>query len=194
MTKTKSRRKRALHKVEKRDLALAQAVAVDKRSGAGRAIATFADLGDQPPLRVLCAAVIGAGLAGQNRKLLRTGLRMLLAHSVATLGKAFIKDNVDRSRPDKALSGRYKMAKGQSRSHELQSMPSGHSAGVAAVAASVIADYPAAAGPVLGASSAVLGAQLPSKNHFLSDVAVGSAIGLVAFGLARWLLPPTEDA
>ena len=191
MTKmTKSRPKRILKAVERKDLAIARSVAVDEGSGVGRAVARFAELGDQPPLRILCASVIAAGLAGPDRKLLRTGLRMALAHSVATLGKAFVKDGVDRSRPAEALKGRYKLARGHSPAHELQSMPSGHSAGVVAVAASALADYPGAAAPVLGASTAILGAQLPSKNHFLTDVAAGSAIGLAAFGLARWLLPP----
>lgn len=137
--------------------------------------------------------MIAAGLAGGHRKLARTGLRMALAHSLATMGKAFVKDSVDRTRPGAALNHVYRMGKGDSRAHDLQSMPSGHSAGVVAVAGAALADFPGTAGPVVAASTTVLAAQLPSRNHFLSDVAAGSAIGLVAAGIACWLLPPDRD-
>lgn len=190
---TKPRSTRTSSKLERADLAVAGKVALDGRTKEARWVGRFAELGDQPPMRVLCAAVLAAGVAGPDRRLLRTGLRMALAHSLATLGKAFVKDGVDRSRPDEALAGRYRLERGHSRAHELQSMPSGHSAGVVAVAASVIEDYPGVAGPVLGASAAVLGTQLPSRNHFVTDVAAGTAIGLAAFGLARVLLPRIPD-
>jgi membrane-associated phospholipid phosphatase len=186
------RKPKPLKRVERGDLALARAVALDPRSAAGQAVARFAELGDQPPLRILCAAVVAAGLAGSNRRLLRTGVRMALAHSLATLTKSFVKDDVDRTRPAKALADHHRLKPGRSRDHALQSMPSGHSAGVVAVAAAVIAEYPKAALPVAAASAAVLGAQLPSRNHFLSDVAAGSAIGIAGFALARWLLPPID--
>ena len=77
--------------------------------------------------------------------------------------------------PAEALKGRYKLARGHSRAHELQSMPSGHSAGVVGGRCFGLDDYPEAAAPVVGASAAVLAAQLPSQNHFLTDVAAGSA-------------------
>lgn len=145
-------------------------------------------------MRVLCGATIAAGALRRDRKLVRAGLRMLAAHSIATLAKAFVKDGVDRTRPAEAIDGReYEMEAGNSRDHALQSMPSGHSAGTVAVAASAIVDYPRVAGPALLISAAVVGAQLPSRNHYLSDVAVGSAIGLAASGLARMLLPPIRD-
>ena len=166
---------------------------LDEQSLAGKWVGRFAELGDQPPLRILCAAVLAAGIAGPDPRLLRMGLRMALAHSLATMGKAFIKDGVDRTRPSEALDRHYHMAKGRSRSHDLQSMPSGHSAGVVAVAASAITDYPQAAAPIVAASAAVLAAQLPSRNHFMTDIAAGSAIGLAAFALARWLLPADGD-
>ena len=193
MPNTKPRARRALKPVEKVDIDLAQAVALEENSAAGRLVGKFAELGDQPPMQLLGGATIAAGAARGDRRLFRAGLRMLAAHSLATMAKAFVKDAVDRTRPGDALDRKeYRMKPGKSDAHRLQSMPSGHSAGVVAVAAAALADYPAVAGPAVAASAALVGAQLPSRNHFLSDVAVGSAIGLLASGLTYLLLPPLK--
>jgi len=185
--------RRSLEPVEKTDIALARSVSLEDDGVAGKAIGKFAELGDQPPMQLLCGVTIAAGVIRRDRRLFRVGLRMLTAHSLATLVKAFVKDGVDRTRPDDALdSKRYKMQAGDSDAHRLQSMPSGHSAGTVAVAVSALPDYPQVAGPALVGSIAVLAAQLPSRNHYLTDVAVGSAIGLAAFGLAHLLLPPLD--
>lgn len=187
-------RSRKLNSIERADLKLARKVALEEESAPGRLVGKFAELGDQPPMQLLCGATIAAGAARGDRRLFRAGLRMLAAHSLATMAKAFGKDAVDRARPGDARDrAEYRMKPGASADHRLQSMPSGHSAGVVAVAAAALADYPAVAGPAVAASAAVVGAQLPSRNHFLSDVVVGSAIGLVAFGLARLLLPPLDS-
>jgi membrane-associated phospholipid phosphatase len=178
-------------KVERHDRAIAEKVAVEEQSTKGRWIGQFAELGDQPPMQILSGAVVAAGAMRGDRKLLRAGLRMLGAHSIATLAKAFVKDNVDRTRPGEAIDHRnYRLAPGRSDEHRLQSMPSGHSAGVVAVAAGAIADYPGVSAPAAAGAAALVAAQLPSRNHYLSDVAVGSAIGLIAFGLMRLVLPP----
>ena len=192
-TKSKKRPGPSLSRVEEKDLALARSVALPEDGAVARWTARVAELGDQPPLQLLCGATIAAGLLTRDRKLARTGLRMLAAHSFATLAKAFVKDGVDRTRPGEAIAGRqYKMKRGHSRDHGLQSMPSGHSAGTSAVAAAALTDYPAASGAVLTGAAAVIGAQLPSRNHYLSDVAVGGAIGLVAFAASRLLVPPDD--
>lgn len=193
-TRPKDSIRRKLKAVEKQDLALARSVAVPADGVAARWTARVAELGDQPPLQLLCGATIAAGALRQDRRLVRTGLRMLAAHTFATLGKAFVKDSVDRTRPGDTIGGRkYRMKAGDSRDHGLQSMPSGHSAGTVAVAAAALTDYPRAAPVALAGSAAVIGAQLPSRNHYLSDVAVGGLIGLVAFGASRLLLQPVDD-
>lgn len=106
---------------------------------------------------------------------------MLAAHSVATGIKSFIKHRVDRTRPGDAMNNaRYSLEEGDSHEGRLSSMPSGHSAGIAAVATAFARDYPAAA-PVAGvAGASVILAQLPAKNHFMSDLVVGTAIGVAA--------------
>ncbi|WP_162888141.1 phosphatase PAP2 family protein [Sphingomonas mesophila] len=182
-----------MHKFEKADLELAETVAIEKRSRAGRALARFAELGDQPPLITLGACVLAAGLAGGNRKLVRTGLRMLAAHAVATAAKGFIKDRVDRTRPGVALGkSPYKLEKGRSRDGRLRSMPSGHSAGLAAVARAVAREYPDLALPAGAAAASVAAAQLPSGNHFATDIAAGTAIGIASEAAVAALMGPDK--
>lgn len=181
MLSARPKAKRRLHPIERVDLAVARAAALDGRTIAARRIGAIAELGDQPPLRILCALAIAAGLARRDPKLVRTGLRMLAAHSVATGIKSFIKHRVDRTRPGDAMNNaRYRLDQGDSHEWRLSSMPSGHTAGIAAVAMAIARDYPLAA-PVAGAAAAsVILAQLPAKNHFPSDLAVGSIIGVAA--------------
>jgi membrane-associated phospholipid phosphatase len=178
--------------VERTDLRLAPKVALDQRSRVGRATARFAELGDQPPLLALSAGVVGAGLARRDERLARVGLRMILAHSLATMGKLFVKDLVDRTRPGALGEKAYRMEKGSSRDGRLRSMPSGHSAGAAAVAGAVAPDFPVAAVPVALTATAIAAAQPASRNHYLSDVVAGAAIGLAAGMLARLLVPPCD--
>lgn len=191
---TKATSDRRLHPLEKTDLAIADAVAVNERSFAGRLLGRFAELGDQPPLIALSAGVIAYGLVGGDRKLVRTGLRMLAAHAVATALKGFVKDEVDRTRPGEALGdSSYRLTRGHSKDGALRSMPSGHSAGLAAVARAVGREYPQAAIPAAVAASAVTAAQLPSGNHFTSDVAAGVAIGLASEGAVSALMGPRRN-
>jgi len=194
MSSTRPKAKRRLHPIERADLAVARAAALDGRTTAARRIAALAELGDQPPLRTLCALAIATGLVRRDAKLVRTGLRMLAAHSVATGIKSFIKHRVDRTRPADAMSnGRYRLDKGESHEKRLSSMPSGHTAGIVAVALAVARDYPKVA-PVAGvAAAAVILAQLPSKNHYLSDLAVGSVVGLTSESAVAALMTAAGD-
>ncbi len=57
---------------------------------------------------------------------------------------------------------------------------------------SVLADTTARA-LKLPPAGAVMLAQLPSKNHFLSDVAAGAAIGLASAAIARLLIPRIDE-
>ena len=97
----------------------------------------LADLGDQPQMRLLCGALIGAGFLADDRRLLKAGIRMLAAHSLATGAKNFVKHRVDRTRPrslDGAPSSDHRLSPGRSTAKEETSFPSGHAAGAAAVA------------------------------------------------------------
>lgn len=167
--------------VEKADVAVAKAVAPISRSPAMRVLGVLSDVSDQPPMRILCAGVIGWGLYRGDRKLVRVGVRMIAAHSVATGMKTLIKHRVDRTRPTLLVEeGRYEMAPGQSREHDESSFPSGHTAGAVAVAAAVAHDYPEA-GPAAYAAAAVIAAlQIPRCTHYASDVGAGAIVGMAA--------------
>lgn len=146
------------------------------------ALGRFASLGDQPPLRTLCAAVIAAGVAGNNRRLARAGVRMLVAHTLATLAKDFVKERVDRTRP-RSTGGKGKdhvPRPGRDTSKEETSFPSGHSAGAAAVARAVARDYPEYAAPAYAAGGALALAQIPRCAHYPTDVGAGLVLGLAA--------------
>lgn len=176
------------------DKAAAEAALPYQGSPAMKALGRFASLGDQPPLRTLCAAVIAAGLAGGDRRLARTGVRMLVAHTLATLAKDFVKERVDRTRPrSKGKKGKNHVPKpGRDSSKEETSFPSGHSAGAAAVAWAFARDYPDIAKPAYAVGSALALAQIPRCAHYPTDVGAGLAIGIAAeaivdigFGLAK---------
>jgi membrane-associated phospholipid phosphatase len=193
MSSRKHSARRRLTPVEQVDLSVARRAALDKRSRTGRNIARFAELGDQPPMILLSAGVIAAGALTRNAKLARTGLRMLAAHSLTTMAKLLGKGLIDRTRPEETLrNGDYRLEEGTSKDGRLRSMPSGHSAGVTGVALAATRDYPGLAIPAASAGGAIMLAQLPSKNHFLSDIIVGATIGFLSAAIATALIPRLE--
>ncbi len=91
--------KQAAEKVVQADARVVEAAAAHKDSAPVRLISYASKVGDQPPLRAISAAAILAGLFGRNRRLLRAGVRMLVAHEAATALKDAVKTRVDRIRP-----------------------------------------------------------------------------------------------
>jgi membrane-associated phospholipid phosphatase len=154
---------------------------VDGGTAAGKAMRAFAEAGDQPPLTAIALFTLTAGMIRKDARMTRAGVHMLAAHGLATGIKTLVKDRVDRTRPNHALDGKgYRLAPGKSKHGPKRSMPSGHSAGMAAVAAAAASHYPAAAPAIGAAAGAVMAAQLPSRNHYASDVIAGGMIGLVS--------------
>lgn len=147
-----------------------------------RLLEHVAGLGDQPPLRALCAAVIVGGLVSGHGRLARTGLKMLAAHTLATWTKDFVKHRIDRTRPRSlGKQGKdHRPTAGRHTAKEETSFPSGHSAGAAAVACAFARDYPQYAVPALAAGGALALAQIPRCAHYPTDVGAGLAIGVAA--------------
>ena len=140
------------------------------------------EVGDQLQMRVLCAGLVAVGVLRARPRMVRAGVRMLLAHELATYVKGMGKERIDRRRP-RSTDGRKasKPHKGDSTEKEEQSFPSGHSAGAVAAAcafASVYPEYRAA----LAAGGAVALAQIPTCAHYPSDVAAGATIGAASNG------------
>ena len=156
-------------------------------------VETIGKLGDQPELRTLSAVVIAAGLLSANRRLVRAGVRMLLAHEIATLAKDVIKDQIDRTRPHSARTHSDRAVKpGRHTAKTKTSFPSGHSAGATAVARAFGREYPQLQGPALAAAAVVAGMQVPRLNHYPSDVAAGIMLGVASEAAANLIVGDDE--
>jgi hypothetical protein len=186
--------------IERTDRKVAEAMLPRRRTLPVRLLDHVADLGDQPQMRLLCGALIAAGLVRGDRRLAGTGLRMLAAHTLATVAKDFIKRRIDRTRPRskgrKGADGG--ISPGRSEAKEETSFPSGHSAGAAAVARAFARAYPDRAAPAYAAAGTIALAQIPRCAHYPTDVGAGLAIGLAAEALTEaafgLLTPPAEAA
>ena len=172
-------------KLEKADLAVADAARPWAGTGPMKIVSFLSEVGDQPQMRLLCGAVIAAGLVRGDKRLAGTGLRMLAAHSLATFAKNLIKHRIDRTRPrSKHKPGKdHHLSPGDSHAKEETSFPSGHSAGAAAVARAFVRDYPEHQAPAYAAAGAVALAQIPRCAHYPTDVGAGLAIGAAAEAL-----------
>lgn len=146
-----------------------------------RVISHVGSAGDQGPLRIVAGVVGIAGLLSADRRLLRAGVRMILAHELATGLKNMVKHRVDRHRPMKA-KGRHdrKLKKGERTEKAVTSFPSGHSAGSIATARAFSREFPQYWAPAIGAAATVAAAQVPKCSHYVTDVVAGLTVGLVA--------------
>ncbi|MBA3677415.1 MAG: phosphatase PAP2 family protein [Sphingosinicella sp.] len=167
--------KKAAKAVIAADGAAAEAAAPYAQTEIVRIAGWLSEVGDQPPMRVLCAAVIAAGLAGPNKRLARAGVRMIAAHTLATLAKGFVKDRVDRSRPRSGPDHLPRLGRRTDKEHT--SFPSGHSAGAAAVARAYAREFPEHEAAALAGAGAIAITQIPRSAHYPTDVGVGLAIG-----------------
>jgi undecaprenyl-diphosphatase len=176
------------------DSAVAEAVEPYRRTAAVRALAWLSELGDQPQMRMLCGAVIAAGLVGRSKRLTRAGLRMIAAHTLATEAKNVVKRRIDRSRPRSRTDGiGHKPRPGRNTAKEETSFPSGHSAGAAAVAAAYARDFPEHRAAAAAGAGAIALAQIPRCAHYPTDVGAGLALGLAAEALLDPVLDPLFD-
>ena len=182
----------AAETVEHVDLAVSEAVAPHRRHPLVKLAGQLSEIGDQPPLRALTLGTAVLGLVRRDPRLVRTGARMLAAHTLATWGKTLVKHRIDRTRPDHAIDTEYRMETGESHAHELSSFPSGHTAGALSVAQALARDYPAARPAALLAAAAVAAIQVPRCKHFVSDIVAGAALGWAAEQVSSRLFDAAE--
>ena len=141
----------------------------------------LAEAADQPQLITASIATIAVGLLGRRPDLFRGGARMLASHLLATAGKTALKRSFDRTRPRKAIAeGSHRFAHGDSHDHDLNSFPSGHTAGAVAVGLAASHEIEGAALPSAVATGAVMAAQPATGSHYLTDLVAGAAIGWAA--------------
>jgi membrane-associated phospholipid phosphatase len=178
--KAKKLAAKTVKKVAKADRKLTDRLADARHHRAARVAGQAAEIADQPPLIALSAATALVGLATRRPELVRGGLRMLAAHSVATGLKTLIKHRVDRTRPKRAAEDGHRFEKGESADHELNSFPSGHLAGAVAVSRAAAHELDQAGLPGAVVTGAVAAAQPPAGNHYLTDMVAGAVIGWVS--------------
>lgn len=177
------------------DAALTRSARPAREASGFAAVAAIGKLGDQPPLRALCAVTFLAAIAARSPRLARAGLGMIAAHEVATLAKDLVKERIDRTRPKSAQSHRERRPRaGRSQSSDLRSFPSGHSAGAMAVAQAFAREFPEYRLPALAAAVAVAAVQVPRLTHYASDVVAGLALGAAAEAATGLLLDAVPSA
>lgn len=156
-----------------------------------KAIDWASQAGDQLQLRLISGAVIAIGLLRRDARMAGAGVRMLVAHELATLAKDWTKERVVRTRPRSATKRKgTRPRKGHDTRKEESSFPSGHAAGATAAAQAFAAVYPEHAGAARMAAGAVSLGRLPGCAHYPSDLAAGAAIGVTSAGIvgAGWAL------
>lgn len=178
------------------DAGVARAAAPLRESPAVKVVGKLSEVGDQPQLRILCGAVIAAAIVRRDARLARAGVRMLAAHTLATLAKSMVKHHVDRTRPGAMLDGKggARPRKGHSRAKAENSFPSGHSAGAIAVAQAFAHEYPEHRAAALAAAGAIALAQIPRCAHYPTDVGAGLAIGAAAAALVNGIADLAADS
>ncbi|MDB5689920.1 MAG: phosphatase family protein [Sphingomonas bacterium] len=167
--------------IERADVEVTKAAAPYRHTLPVRIAGQLSELADQPPLISICAATLALGLVTGDRRLARSGGRMLASELLATAIKSAVKKSIDRTRPKLLVDeGRYRMAPGSTDEHPINSFPSGHTAGAVTVARAFARDYPEHAGVAYLAASAAALVQIPRCTHYPSDLAAGAAVGIVA--------------
>lgn len=176
----KRQARKAAKRATQTEFPLVRLFAGKAKTGPVKALGRVSELGDQPQLRLVGGVMVAAGLLG-HRRLLRAGIRTLLAHELATAVKTMIKHRVDRTRPRSARSAREGEPRtGHSRAKEETSFPSGHTAGAVAAAQAFSREFPEHALKARSGAALIGAAQVPRCAHYPSDVGVGAAIGLAA--------------
>ncbi len=146
------------------------------------ALGTVASFADQPQLRALCLGTVALGLLSDDTRLARTGMKMLVAHELATLAKTLVKAAVVRRRPrstdDTAEDAAPEL--GHDTSKEQSSFPSGHAGGATAVARAFARAYPDQRAIAYAAAGVGALVQVPRCAHYPTDIGAGVLIGLAA--------------
>ena len=181
------------HEVERADIKAGHAAAEWRDHPATRTLKAVRELADQPPLIALSVATAAVGALKGDRRLARTGARMLASHLLATAVKALIKSRVDRARPKLFSTERdHRLTRGDRNEGPHNSFPSGHTAGAMAVSRAIVREHPGARVPAYLGAAVAGGVQLPTGAHFPIDVAAGALIGIGAEAAVAWILPDPQ--
>jgi undecaprenyl-diphosphatase len=175
--------------LEELDAAVADVLVPHAERGAVQTLGAISDLSDQEPIYAGAAAFLAVAAAMRDGPTWRAGTRILAAHLLATGLRGIVKQLVDRTRPDAAFRrGEYVFGEGGHHESDLNSFPSGHTAGAVAVARAVSREYPTVRPVALGLAVAAGAAQVVRSKHYISDVVAGAVIGWAADTLVDGLI------
>lgn len=187
---TKAKLRKATTKVAAADAAVTDEFSDRRHSWPVELLSKASEIGDQPQLRLISGALIAAGLVAREPRLARAGVRMLIAHELATAAKNFVKRRVDRTRPRSARTRRQAEARpGRHTSKELTSFPSGHTAGAVAAAQAFAREFPEHRAAALTVAGLVAVAQIPRCAHYPTDIGAGALIGAAADAMIAQIWP-----
>ena len=190
---TKRKLTRVAGTIAEADVQISDALGGHRDEPPVRVLSAIAKFGDQPELRLISVGMIAAGLLSGSGRVSRAGLRMLVAHEIATAAKDFAKKRIDRRRP-RSANGRKQAtpSPGNKTAKKDTSFPSGHSAGAVAVAQAFAREFPEYRVPALAAAGLVAFGQVPKEAHYPSDILAGSAIGAASEAALAALWPAKE--
>lgn len=190
----KAKLRKASTKVASADAAVTDELSEHRHSRPVELLGKASELGDQPQLRLISAMLVAGGLIARKPRLARAGLRMLIAHELATAAKNFVKRRVDRTRPRSAETRvQAKPKRGRHTAKEITSFPSGHTAGSLAVAQAFAREFPEYRGPALAVAGVVAVAQIPRCAHYPTDVGAGVLLGASAEALLAQVWPSADN-
>ncbi len=163
----------------------------------GETAAAIADPGDHGRLLLVNGAVLGLGLVTRNGRLMRTGVRMVIAQGLAFGARMLFahglhtqgKETAEEASQDDSAKG----AATQGDKDENDGVATGSSAATIAVAKAVSATSPIPYIPARIAGLAITGSDTPRKANVVSDFLLGAAIGWVAEKLATRLVGSGDD-
>lgn len=186
MAKPKKAAKQAAKAAKHADIEQTHRATTHPDGPAAQMAGKASELAGQPPLIAISAATILLGAAMRRPAVLRSGVRMLASHLLATGVKSVLKASIDRTRPARAVKEGHRIERGSGAGDSsLNSFPSGHTAGAVAVAQAVATESTAAGLPLQVAALGVAAMQPVRGKHYVSDVLAGATIGWVAERIAH---------
>ncbi|MGF7154400.1 membrane-associated phospholipid phosphatase [Novosphingobium gossypii] len=172
--------------VEKFDLLVSENAVPYFDTPAIKAANNLTKAADQPPLLAVSVVVVASGLILNRPQTTSLGIRMLTSTFLATKLKNAIKSQVNRTRPHAVASNvPYRFEAGNSDQKEMTSFPSGHTAAIVAASLPIVREYPQFRMVSFCLTGLVGGLRVARGKHYLSDVTVGAAIGIVSYAASK---------
>ncbi len=163
------------------DTAIDHRLTDQRPDGVARLARQFSYWGDFPTgTLILSAAFWLGGLLLRRRSWRIAGVACILAATLAGLSVNVLRPTLGRARPYAEEAGTFR---GPSMKNAYHGFPSAHSATAFGTATALAVTVPAVGVPALAAAGGVAWSRMYTRNHFLSDVLVGSSVGIL-FGLA----------